>query len=201
MRQSAGVIGPEELLERSHELSVLGKSLGAVEGEARGRLVFVGGEAGVGKTVLLRRFCDDHRDSARILWGACNALFTPRPLGPLFDIADATGSELSDLVESGARPHEVVAALMRDLPAREPTIVVLEDLHWADEATLDVLRLLAHRIASVPTLVVASYRDDELGRDHPLRIVLGELASCTARPPATPSSSPRCWLPARRGSR
>jgi DNA-binding CsgD family transcriptional regulator len=157
-------------------LETLAASLAGVVTSSRGRLVLVGGEAGVGKTALLRRFCEPLR-SARILWGACDALFTPRPLGPFLDIAQITSGELEELVSSGARPHEVAAALMRELGTRAPTVLVLEDLHWADEATLDVLKLLGRRIEVVPALVVASYRDDELDRTHPLRLVLGELAT------------------------
>ncbi len=78
---------------------------------------------------------------------------------------------------SGAKPHEVATGLTRELERRPVTIVVLDDVHWADEATLDVLRLLARRLESVPALVVATFRDDELDRIHPLRIVLGELAT------------------------
>ena len=74
-------------------------------------------------------------------------------------------------------PHEVVAALARELQGRVPTVFVLEDLHWADEATLDVFRLLARRIEGVPALIVATYRDDELAPAHPLRIVVGELGT------------------------
>jgi DNA-binding CsgD family transcriptional regulator/tetratricopeptide (TPR) repeat protein len=166
---------PTELLERTRELSVLDEALGAAG--SHGRLVLVGGEAGVGKTALLRRFCDEHHHSARILSGTCDALFTPRPLGPLLDVAAITGGQLEEVVESGARPHEVAAALMRELGTRTLTILVLEDLHSADEATLDVVRLLARRVEAVPALVLASYRDDELDRTHPLRIVLGELAT------------------------
>ena len=168
------------MLERSHHLSALTDSLAQVRESSRGRIVLVGGEAGIGKTALIRRFCDEQTGAARILWGACDALFTPRPLGPLFDIADTTGGELAELVQSGGRPHEVVAALLRELQARKPTIVVLEDLHWADEATLDVLRLFARRVEAAPTLVLATYRDDALGRDRSLRIVLGELPASGA---------------------
>jgi predicted ATPase len=166
-----------ELLERSRHLSALGESLAAVRDSSHGRLVLVGGEAGVGKTALVRRFCKEQGRSARTVWGACEPLFTPRPLGPLLDIAEETGGELGELVEGGARPHEVVAALMRELRARAPTILVLEDVHWADEATLDVLRLLGRRVEAVPALFLASYRDEELERAHPFRIVLGELAT------------------------
>ena len=67
----------------------------------------------------------------------------------------------------------MLAALARAL--RGSSVVVLEDLHWADEATLDVVQLLGRRVARMPALVIATYRDDELARDHPLRVVLGEL--------------------------
>jgi DNA-binding CsgD family transcriptional regulator/tetratricopeptide (TPR) repeat protein len=166
-----------ELLERAGELSRLGESLEAVQGSSRGHILLVGGEAGVGKTALLRRFCEECREPARILWGACDPLFTPRPLGPLLAVAEGAGGELEKVMATGVMPHEVVAALVRELQARAPTVFVLEDLHWADEATLDVLRLLARRVETVPALIVASYRDDELDRSHPLRIVLGELAT------------------------
>src|SRR5215211_926759 len=165
-----------QLLERSRCLSTLGGWLAGVRNGSAGRLVLVAGEAGVGKTLLLRRFCDDQRDSARVLWGACEALFTPRPLGPFLDVAEATGGELQTLIESSGTPHELTAALVRELQ-RRTTILVLEDVHWADEATLDVLRLLARRVVAAPALVLATYRDDELDRDHALRLVLGELAT------------------------
>jgi len=82
-----GADGSSELLERDRHLSALNGYLAAVGSSSRGRLVLVSGEAGGGKTLLLWRFCDDCRGSARILWGACDALFTPRPLAPLLDIA------------------------------------------------------------------------------------------------------------------
>ena len=164
-----------ELLERSRELSTLDDWLSAVVSSSHGRLVLVAGEAGVGKTALLRRLREEHRDGPRFLWGGCEALFTPRPLGPLLDIAELTGGELAEVVATDAKPHDVVGALIRELGSQAPTVLVLEDLHWADEATLDVLRLLARRIATVPALALVSYRDDELDRGHPLRIVLGEL--------------------------
>jgi DNA-binding CsgD family transcriptional regulator/tetratricopeptide (TPR) repeat protein len=168
------------LLERAHDLALLHERLVDVERSSRGRLVFVGGEAGVGKTALLRRFCDELGKPGRILWGGCDPLFTPRPLGPLLAVAGESHGELQELVRSGAMPHEVVAALVRDLQARPGTIFVLEDVHWADEATLDVLKLLARRLETVPALLVATHRDDELDRRHPLRIVLGELATSSA---------------------
>jgi DNA-binding CsgD family transcriptional regulator len=164
-----------DLLERDDLLEKLDDAL-ADAGDGRGRLCLVAGEAGVGKTALTRRFCEMRAGSARILRGACDALFAPRPLGPLLDFAPGAGGDLEKLVEAGARPHDVAAALVDELRAHAPTIVVIEDLHWADEATLDVLRLLARRIEAIPALVLATYAD-ELSRSHPLRIVLGELAT------------------------
>jgi hypothetical protein len=106
-------------------------------------------------------------------------------LGTWLDDAKATahghfvfvGGETASLVAAGAKPHPIAAALLRELARQTPTLLVIEDAHWADEATLDVLRLLARRIGTVPALVLISYRDDEVDRRAPLRIVLGELAT------------------------
>jgi DNA-binding CsgD family transcriptional regulator/tetratricopeptide (TPR) repeat protein len=162
-----------DLLERSEQLTKLQETLETVASERQGRLLLVRGEAGIGKTTLLRRFCDEQARAVQVLWGNCDALFTPRPLGPLFGI-----SGLEDIIGGGdVLPHEVVAALASEFRRPSPTIFVLEDVHWADEATLDVLRLLSRRLEAVPALVLASYRDDELDRAPLLRIVLGELAT------------------------
>ena len=169
--------GAAPLLERERELAILDGCLEAVRRGSSGRVVFVSGEAGVGKTALLRRFCAQRVPSTRVLWGGCDPLFTPRPLGALLAVAEGTGGELAEALGNGELPHEIVAALVRELRARAPTVFVLEDVHWADEATLDVLRLLARRVETVPSLILVSYRDDELARTHSLRIVLGELAT------------------------
>ena len=167
----------EELLERSEALSTLAGALDEVTAAGSGRLVLVSGEAGVGKTAVMRRFCDGHRGSTRVLWGACDPLFTPRPLGPLLDVAEVAGGELAGVLREGGRPYAVAAALMRELGSRATTVLVLDDAQWADEATLDVVGLLGRRVDAVPALVLLGYRDDELDRAHPLRMVLGALAS------------------------
>ena len=136
--------------------------------------MLVGGEAGIGKTALVQAFCLGLA-SARVLSGACEALQTARPLGPLVDIASETGGELEWLVERGSGPVDVLAALLGELRRQPPSVLVIEDLNRADGATLDLVRLLARRIESVPALVVLTYRDDEVGRTDPLRRALGEL--------------------------
>jgi len=171
----AQTAAPPKLLERSAELTLLARQLDFVRDQSSGRLGLVGGEAGIGKTTLLRTFCGQAGGS-RLLWGACDSLFTPRPLGPFVDIAATSGGELARLAGSRARPYEVAAALIDELRrGASPTIVVLEDMQWADEATLDAVRLLTRRIEGAPGLVILTYRDDELGPTHPLRFLLGEL--------------------------
>src|SRR5439155_1741128 len=125
----------------------------------------------------------------RVLWGGCDALFTPRPLGPFLDIAEEAGGELETAVNEGA--PAVVAALLALARPGSATVVVVEDVHWADEATLDVLRLLARKLGQAPLLVLATYRDDEVDRVHPLRVLLGELATLPQAERLTvPSLSP-----------
>ncbi len=162
-----------DLLERGDPLAGLRTRLRDVIESGRGRLVLVSGEAGIGKSALVREFCARQRPP-RMLWGACDALRTPRALGPFVDIAESAGGELAGAVAAAAAPGAVAAALAAEL-RRAPAIVVLEDLHWADGGTLDVLRLLARRIDSLPALVVATFRDDEAHGAHPLRVALGEL--------------------------
>ena len=130
------------------------------------------GEAGIGKTALLREFTASA--SARVLWARCEPLFTPRPLGPVLELAEAIGTETAARAVDAGGPYDVAKALFPELAA-VPSVVVFEDAHWADEATLDVVRLFARRVTDAPMLLVLSYRDDELDRSHPLRSVLGNL--------------------------
>jgi predicted ATPase len=166
------------LLERQDVLAALGDAFAEVEA-GHGRFVLLAGEAGGGKTVVVRRFCEEAESAARLLWGACDPLFTPRPLGPLLDIADGSGAELRAAVEDGRGPHEIVLLLLREASSR-PTIIVVEDVHWADEATYDVLRLLARKVERSRALVIATFREDEIDRTHALQIVVGELATSPA---------------------
>jgi predicted ATPase len=165
-----------QLLEREASLA----SLADYAREARrgeGRLVLVAGEAGVGKSALVERLHDDLADACWS-WGACDGLFTPRPLGPLFDLASTLGGELGDLCRAGAAREDLFRALLRQVSESETlNIMVVEDVHWADEATVDMLRFLGRRLRAAPVLLIATYRDDGLAADDPLRIALGDLAT------------------------
>ena len=173
---SPPAVDESALLEREAPLERLRDALEAA-GTGAGQVVLVHGEAGVGKTALVTQFCDASRGTARVLAGACDPLFTPRPLGPFADVAQATSGELEKLVRTGAIPYQIAECLIDELSSEPLTVLVLEDLHWADEATLDVFRLLARKIERSRALVIATYRDDELDAKHPLRVVLGGLAS------------------------
>jgi DNA-binding CsgD family transcriptional regulator len=140
---------------------------------ASGCVVLVGGEAGVGKTTLIQRF-SELSHGARVLWGACDALFTPQPLAPLYDIAQHIQGALLVAMTTGASRHSIFSCALAELE-RTRTLVIFEDLHWADEATLDLLKYLGRRIRRTQAMLVVSYRDDEIGAQHPLRLVIGTL--------------------------
>jgi DNA-binding CsgD family transcriptional regulator len=169
----------QPVLEREQELA----ELAAAAGEAKvgdGSVVLVSGEAGIGKSSLVDALRAVLPAETRLLVGYCDDLATPRVLGPLRDLVGSVGSALTRALESGDRSR-VSDALRTDLDWPEhPTVLVVEDVHWADEATLDVLRFLVRRIASLPAALVLTYRDVELTRDHPLQQLLG-LASGTPR--------------------
>jgi predicted ATPase len=178
--RSTPAIAATNLLERSEQLSALEVRLDEVVEDGLGHLVLVRGEAGIGKTALLRQFCAGLPRRVRPLWCGCDPLFTPRPLGPLLDVADEIGGALGAQLGEAAKPHEVAAALLGELGLTAPAVLVVEDIHWADEATLDVLRIVSRRVRTLPLLVIASYREEQLERTHPLRLVLGELAGLEA---------------------
>lgn len=164
------------LLEREQLLRLLTE----YADEARtgtGRLVLVAGEAGVGKTALVD--AAETRIPGHWLRTACDGLFTPRPLGPLFDLANLVGGELLTLVGEAAPREGLFAHALRALtdPGKRLTTLVIEDVHWAGEATLDLVRFIGRRLPSLPVMVVLTFRDDQLSGDSPLRVCVGDLAS------------------------
>lgn len=163
-----------DLLERDAEFRVLAEALAAAS-DKRGSVVAVSGEAGIGKTELVRSFVQDS-DGIPVLWGGCDDLTTPRTLGPFRDIAIQAGGPLKQLLATGATRGDLLDATYELLDAGRPaTVVVVEDVHWADGATLDVLKFLGRRIDRMATMLVVTYRSDEVGPDHPLRLVIGDL--------------------------
>ena len=168
-----------ELLERSQQLSELEGWFEEVRRGGPGRVALIAGEAGIGKTSLVEAFLAAAAPGL-VLRGACDPLLTPAPLGALADIAEGLSGRSAELIEGGARPHDVARRLLDELGQLDAVVLVLEDLHWADEGTLDALRSLARRFEHAPALMLVTLRDDELGRAHPLRVALGDIATAPA---------------------
>lgn len=150
-----------QLLEREQALARLASAY-AEAGGGHGRLVLVRGEPGIGKTTLVEHFVAGLPEGARVLLGTCDDLSIPRPLGPFRDMIGAASAQLERAFLADAPPHEIHRLLLEELtlPPR-PTVVVIEDLHWADHATLDAVNVIARRLASLPALVVATVRPGE----------------------------------------
>ncbi len=162
-------------LERDSQVeAVLGYAAEATAGT--GRLVLVHGEAGGGKSTLLEQV-EALLPDAAWHWGACDGLFTPLPLAPLRDIADSFGGPLRAASEADASRETLFAALIQAVRA-DPglTVLVVEDIHWADEATLDLLRFVGRRVQKERALLLVTFREEESAPSSPLRQALGELA-------------------------
>jgi DNA-binding CsgD family transcriptional regulator/tetratricopeptide (TPR) repeat protein len=165
-----------DLLERDGERAVLAAAI--EESSASGRVALVVGEAGIGKTALVADAC---RGTDGVLWGACDPLITPRPLGPLRDVARQIGGGLQDALEEGSR-EAVLAATLAELA--NGAVLVVEDLHWADDATLDLVALLGRRLARERGCVILTCRGEARLE---VRRVLGTLPREAVRrvePPA-----------------
>jgi tetratricopeptide (TPR) repeat protein len=171
-----------EILEREPLLAELGALLESAR-RGEGRVALVAGEAGIGKTALLEHFARRRaRPPVRALWGGCDALFTPRPLAPFQEIAWQLGGEVAERFGAGAPRDVLFHAVFEALsPPHPPALVVVEDVHWADEATLDLLRFLGRRVQRTCALLAVTYREDEVGESHPLRPLLGDLSRGAAR--------------------
>ncbi|MGH9033701.1 MAG: AAA family ATPase, partial [Acidimicrobiia bacterium] len=178
-----------ELLERDAQLSLLGEALQSAA-EGHGRVALVSGDAGIGKTSLARAFVERHQDRARMLWGICDDLSTPRAFGPLLDVAGEVGDDLGSALVEGAPLERLLDLVLAELVRPPgPVVLVIDDLHWADQATLDLVVFLARRIDSLRALLVLAYRPGEMGLDHPLLRTLGRIpAHVAVRLPLEPLS-------------
>jgi DNA-binding CsgD family transcriptional regulator len=168
-----------ELLERESHLKQLEEHLRQAAA-GHGRVVLIGGEAGVGKTALADAFCRQVAEAA-VLRTSCDSLSTPGPLGPVRDLAPALGLRIDHQFLDGDTRDRLFREVLAAFAARPgPTVIVAEDAHWSDGASLELLRFLSRRIGGLRVLFVVTYRDDEIGADHPLRLVLGDLATAPA---------------------
>lgn len=167
-----------DLLERDDALAAVGGAL-AEAASGNGRAVLVAGEAGVGKSSLVTAVLAAHGASRRFLVGGCDPLLTPRALGPFHDIARQAGGGLAAAFHGTGRREVVVAALLGELDASPPRVLVIEDVHWADEGTLDLIALLGRRVGMTTGTLVATLRPDEAG--DRLRATLGELPGGVVR--------------------
>ena len=139
----------------------------AARGE--GRVVVVIGEPGIGKTALVTRFLGELEAGARVLVGSCDDLSIPRPLGPVQDLVRNVSPELAQALAAGDASHEIHGLLLEELRLPpQPTVLVVEDVHWADDATLDAITVLVRRIGSLPALVILTCRDGEVPPGHPI---------------------------------
>ncbi|MEU8660434.1 ATP-binding protein [Actinoplanes philippinensis] len=182
-----------ELWERDDALAQLD---GLVRDSRRsGRVALVAGEAGIGKSALVAAFTQRCGPRARVLPGVCDPLVTPRALGPVHDIGRQVGGRLAERLGAGADRGEVLAALIDELSGSIPRplpVVIVEDAHWADEATTDLLVFLSRRIGRLAAMLVVTFRDDEVGPEHPLRVALAAVPREVVRRIPLPPLSEAC---------
>ena len=136
-----------------------------------GSMVLLGGEAGVGKTSVARAFVDQRAPSWRALWGSCEPLVTPEALAPFHDMAP-----IDAVLAANPGRVELLRALHGEL-VTTPTLMVVEDAHWADDATLDALRFIGRRVQATHGLLLVTFREEEAPGGSPLRSLLGDLAT------------------------
>ena len=163
------------LIEREDVLQTLETNFESIK-KGEGHCILISGEAGIGKTSLIKSFSKEKKDHCKVYQGTCDALFTPRPLAPVFDIIwqmsnNTPRNEVHNLDRTVLFNH-----LFYELEQQnKPAIIIIEDIHWADEATLDFIKFFARRVTRIHCLVILSYRDNEIVGNHPMRNVLGQL--------------------------
>jgi tetratricopeptide (TPR) repeat protein len=164
-----------ELMEREVFLDILQSRFETVlDGE--GHCVFVSGEAGIGKTSLIKAFSKELTNRCKIFQDTCDALFTPRPLAPLYDILlqleDDLPANNQEIADRTAFFTRIFQALKNQ---KELSVVIFEDIHWADDATLDFIKFFARRISQLRCLFILTYRDNEIHSGAHLRNILSQL--------------------------
>ncbi|MEV0619403.1 AAA family ATPase [Nonomuraea sp. NPDC050404] len=180
------------LVGRSAELAGLVRALASAAGGLAG-VALVGGDAGIGKTRLITELVGEARERGfNVLVGQCAELGDALPYLPLADAlrgaepavreAAAAHPMLGQLLpgtesapSTGLTQQRLFGSLLGLLADVQPVLFVIEDLHWADRSTRDLLVFLSRMVQSERVCVVGTYRTDDLHRRHPLRSVLAEL--------------------------
>ncbi len=178
------------LLEREDQLRAAAGYL-AEAAAGHGRLAYVAGEAGIGKTTFLEEVIAT--SDARVAVGWCDGSATPSPLGPLADMLPRLPEDVWPVGASRQDVFTRLLAALRDPPDGTAYLLVVEDAHWADEATLDLLRHLARRIHSCRALLMVSYRPEDASVGSGLRVLIGDTASASGTrridlPPLSPGA-------------
>lgn len=170
----------DELLERGEAQAQLRKALAAAQAH-KGQTILISGEAGIGKSALVEQFLSGNKHQCRVLWGFCDALFTPRPLGPLLDFVGALNPTVRQCIELDKGTEAIFSAVLEDLATcTQPTLMLFEDLHWADHATLDLVKFLARRIGRLKVVLLLTFRDADLHATNPLTSALADLGAARA---------------------
>jgi len=169
-----------ELIERDESLSSLHSGFKKIASGEEGHCFFIIGEPGIGKTSLVKTFLSEVGNDCLKYMVACDSLFTPPLLAPLYDLAFQMKKDWANKIASVSSRAELFSMFMEELGNKErPVVLVLEDIHWADEATIDFVKFFARRISRMKCLFIITCRDDEVSQQNALRIILGDLSHDT----------------------
>lgn len=164
----------QRLLEREGELGLLSRAV-AEAAAGTGSLVLIAGEAGMGKTSLVRALRANLARGVTFVSGACEPLTVPVPLAAWRELVEAAGG--GDLGRDGEDRLTLARSVRRVLADRAPAVAVIEDAHWADPLTLDLLRILTRRVEEMSVVLLVTYRDDEVAANPTLELLLGDLVT------------------------